>query len=228
MLLLLFIWTARRVLRKVNGSTVELNVPHLTRTDSVWAAAALGFLAVCCGGSEAIAEEKEFCSDDVAAAPAFRVAEVRSDSHQAGTKPHLREGTLVAATVGRIVMMGRRWAFVSAADRNPPDADMAARLTPLPTVDHKPRPKRLGLASLPSHTPIRFRSIAMRDDHEQEKASLVPARHMLIAENLMLQRIVEAIRADGADNLWNVTGEVTEFFNENRLLIRTAQRAGAK
>ncbi len=44
----------------------------------------------------------------------------------------------------------------------------------------------------------------------------------------MLQRIAEAVRADGWDDHWRVSGEVTEFFNENQLLIRTAQRAGSR
>ena len=51
---------------------------------------------------------------------------------------------------------------------------------------------------------------------------------VLIAENLMLQRIVEAIREDELDTSWEVTGKVTEYFDENRLTIITAQRAESK
>ena len=58
---------------------------------------------------------------------------------------------------------------------------------------------------------------------DQEPAGEVA--HILVTENLMLQRIVEAIRADATDDRWMVSGEVSEFFNENRLTIRTAQRA---
>ncbi len=43
----------------------------------------------------------------------------------------------------------------------------------------------------------------------------------------MLQRIVEATRADANDDRWEVSGEILEFFEQNRLLIRTIQRANA-
>ena len=42
----------------------------------------------------------------------------------------------------------------------------------------------------------------------------------------MLQRIVEAIREDADDDRWTVSGQVSEFFDQNRLIIRTAQRSG--
>ena len=51
---------------------------------------------------------------------------------------------------------------------------------------------------------------------------------VLIAENLMLQRLVQAIREDELDSLWRVTGRVTEYFGENRLTILTAQRGQVK
>ena len=60
---------------------------------------------------------------------------------------------------------------------------------------------------------------AGQDDREQI---------VLINENLMLQRIVQAITEDELDNVWQVTGQVTEYFGENRLTILTAQRAQAK
>jgi len=44
----------------------------------------------------------------------------------------------------------------------------------------------------------------------------------------MPQRIVEAIREDELDTSWEVTGKVTDYFDENRLAIITAQRAESK
>ena len=41
----------------------------------------------------------------------------------------------------------------------------------------------------------------------------------------MLQRIVKAIRSDPTDDHWVISGEISEFFGENRLAIRLAQRA---
>lgn len=46
-----------------------------------------------------------------------------------------------------------------------------------------------------------------------------------LLENLALQRIVQAIRHDSTDQYWTVTGTVTEYFGENRLLLRVVTRA---
>ena len=67
------------------------------------------------------------------------------------------------------------------------------------------------------------------DASGEQKAKQDDGTHLvLIAENLMLQRIVEAIREDELDTSWEVTGKVTEYFDENRLTIITAQRAESK
>lgn len=47
---------------------------------------------------------------------------------------------------------------------------------------------------------------------------------ILVIENLLLQRVVEAVRDDTIANDWAVTGRVTEFFGENRLILLTARR----
>lgn len=49
-----------------------------------------------------------------------------------------------------------------------------------------------------------------------------------LVENLVLQRMINAIRADSNDHTWTITAKVTEFFDENRLLLLTAQRANAR
>lgn len=51
---------------------------------------------------------------------------------------------------------------------------------------------------------------------------------MLVVENLMLQRIEEAVRDDPTANRWTVTGFVTEYQNENRLVVTTAERGDAR
>jgi len=90
----------------------------------------------------------------------------------------LREGTRVPLTTGRIVMLGRRWAFV----------------------------------------PVR--------EEAEGKSNSPPLSQIILQENLMLQRIAKAINTDASDDHWIITGEVTEFFSENRLMIQLAQRAG--
>ena len=68
----------------------------------------------------------------------------------------------------------------------------------------------------------------LQDAGKSEAGEKNSERIVLIAENLMLQRIVQAIREDELDSLWTVTGRVTEYFGENRLTILTAQRGQAK
>lgn len=163
------------------------------------------------------------------------VASVDSSEHK-----QLREGTLVPPTTGRMVMLGRRWAFVVSEDDQPTTDDpylldrQAGTIGTQSAPTNRPRP--LGNArSLGSPQPLgrlgefpQSNQLNSQFDRRQQKASLSTpdkSRRMIVSENLMLQRIVEAIRADGSDDRWMISGQVTEFFNENRLTIRTAQRA---
>ena len=66
------------------------------------------------------------------------------------------------------------------------------------------------------------------DSDENDAAPPAPRTQFLLTENLNLQRIVEAIRDDAADEKWVLTGEVSEYFGESRLTIRTAQRSNHK
>jgi hypothetical protein len=141
----------------------------------------------------------------------------------------LREGTRIPPTTGRIVMLGRRWVFVAATDQEIDetvahhDADIRRALL---VTKVKYRPSRLG-QSRRQMKPTKFRPTAAPI---QEMNSSVPdaLKQILLHENLMLQRIVEAIQADPTDDHWVVSGEVTEFFNENRLSIHLAQRANRR
>jgi hypothetical protein len=138
----------------------------------------------------------------------------------------LREGTRIPPTTGRIVMLGRRWVFIAVTDQQ--DQKTVARhdtsITRAFLVSNaKHRASRLGQRPN-QQAPKRFRPAAAPI---QEMNQSVPAalQQILLHENLMLQRIVEAIQADGTDDHWVVSGEVSEFFNENRLSIHLAQRA---
>jgi hypothetical protein len=46
-----------------------------------------------------------------------------------------------------------------------------------------------------------------------------------VLENLTLQRIVQVMQQDPNDNHWLVSGIITEYFGENRLMISAAVRA---
>ena len=145
------------------------------------------------------------------------------------SQTRLREGTLIPPTPGRIVLIGRRWAFI------PTPAD-AAQSDPLARGGVS-REANLPSASRPNSVsrPFGYRSAVDQSvgavaDPATALAAPVGARgkptgQMLISENLMLQRIVEAIREDAADDRWTLSGQVSEFFDQNRLIIRTAQRS---
>lgn len=150
----------------------------------------------------------------------------------------LREGTLVPPTIGRIELKGRRWEFVSDITRAQPED--VVETTPVEhgwLVGFIPRSRALRTAPSQSkrqRTLGRQRTMQKTPKPAQTLAS-VPARvdkpglalptSIVLTENLMLQRIAEAIRENPSDDLWVISGEITEFFEENRLIIRTAQRS---
>ncbi len=45
-----------------------------------------------------------------------------------------------------------------------------------------------------------------------------------VLENLALQRVVQAIRDDPTDRFWTIDGQLTEFLNENYLVIQRMVR----
>ncbi len=137
----------------------------------------------------------------------------------------LREGTRIPPTTGRIVMLGRRWAFVPVED---PTGESVANHEAAVTrafllANVKARGARLGRSGN-STTPRRFHTAAAP---MSEVTNAVPSafQQVILQENLMLQRIVNAIRIDPTDDHWVVSGVITEFFDENRLSIQLAQRA---
>ena len=167
----------------------------------------------------------------------------RSDSktlvgNMAKNSSRLREGTLVPPTIGRIELKGRRWEFVSNITRTKPEdvvettpvehawlVGFIPRSRPLTTT--RPQSKRQRTlnrqraAAQPEPAPV----LTSAPASSVEKPGLALPSSIVVTENLMLQRIAEAIRANPTDDLWVVSGEITEFFEENRLIIRTAQRS---
>jgi hypothetical protein len=121
---------------------------------------------------------------------------------KAGVRELLREGTLIPATEGRVIVVGRRWAFVPGkAPAGPASAsaglDATIATEPVGGDPSAPQPEKTQASKLPQ---------------------------MLVVENLMLQRMLDASPPGQTESRWVVTGEVTEFRGENRLWIRTAQR----
>jgi hypothetical protein len=162
---------------------------------------------------------------------------MRSNGEEAGASDRdhyerLREGTMIPPTAGRVVMLGRRWAFVPANQESAKPHDLVDLEAPFRTstvsFHSKPRPTRLGAAATTIFgSSDSSGATLIRNDGAVENDSASDLPHLILVENLMLERIVEAIRADASDDRWLLSGEVTEFFTENRLLIRTAQRANS-
>ncbi len=140
-------------------------------------------------------------------------------------RPLLREGTRIPPTAGRFRRVGRRWEFVSDAAEELADAKTEAedaRFEDARLFDDRKAPNRDADATTPTATGGVSADAASASETRPE----VP--RMLVVENLMLQRIEEAVRDDPAANRWNVTGVVTEYQNENRLIVTTAERADAR
>ncbi len=216
LLMLMILWLARSPMRGAAGRlAVRLVV--------------ISAIAISCGTqtTTAIAEDRY----DRTKAPATFEPAV-NNKHNAEL---LREGTLIPPTAGQIVMLGRRWAFIPASQESRTDDDLVKfgkdqAVSSMVSFTRKQYPSRLGAASTSVSASAYSKTDARLVRTEVSKgntfATVLP--QVLVVENLMLQRIADAIRTDGSDDRWTVSGEVTEYFNENQLLIRTAQRSGSK
>ena len=188
----------------------------------------------------------------------------------------IREGTGVPPTQGRVVLLGRRWAFVpdhesllhrQMAGKSPQDVfgSNRARLSqPIRIVsqakltgakvteqsgrDRVSTPMTLGVNRLigpitlvSSHTLVsetgqnggsgtRFVGSGTKSMSSEHGQPMTSHHHheLKLAENLMLQRIVRAIRSDVSDDSWILSGTINEFFGENRMVITSAQRGNVE
>jgi hypothetical protein len=216
LLMLMIFWLAR--------SPMRVSAGRLAATLAIIAA-----ITISCGTqtTTAIAEDRY----DRTKGPATFEPAV-NNKHNAEL---LREGTLIPPTAGRIVMLGRRWAFIPASQELGTDDDLVKFgkdqvLSSMVSFTRKQYPSRLGTASTSVSTSAYSKTGATLVRTESSKGNTFETvlPQVLVVENLMLQRIADAIRTDGSDDRWTVSGEVTEYFNENQLLIRTAQRSGSK
>lgn len=230
LLMLLFLWWAHSPLRIATG------LPRIAITLVVIASMLItsGTITPTC-----FAEDRYDRDEGRSGTARARIAAANAAAEAENTHSVLREGTLIPPTVGRIVMLGRRWAFVPAGSEDEKGGEVATSQHELDVFRNsyatfesnrsgshqsthaasKMRPTRLGHSA-------RTAAFDLSLDMQGKAEPMLP--QVLLTENLMLQRIAEAIRADASDDRWTVSGEVTEFFNENRMLIRTAQRAGSK
>ena len=146
----------------------------------------------------------------------------------------LREGTMIPPTVGSIVPVGRRWGFAPANPESLSPKYLESGTEPQRQLSSgmisKPRPTRLGTATVGTNG-RQVGQLSQPNPNAPPTSPGSPATNsgshgklIILAENLMLQRIVEAVVADSQDDRWTISGEITEFRNQNRLRIHTAQR----
>lgn len=173
--------------------------------------------------------------------PATTNIEVQRDGRFLGYT-RLREGTSIPATLGKVVALGpRRWAFVPLTKPVLKDVEavtdsesvkitvnqqreiVTGRVDPV-TLLNKISTFRDGDKGRQDNVVVSAMSSTGSSVADESRSEPI----VLIAENLMLQRLVQAIREDELDSLWRVTGRVTEYFGENRLTILTAQRGQVK
>jgi hypothetical protein len=237
LLLTLILWWARAPMRLFDG-----------RLRTAIAIVAIVILAFPCGTvtPSCIADDRFNADPGRSALVSTGDAKQKRPGSLPKNQQRLREGTLVPQTVGRILLRGRRWEFVSETARSRADDAVAAtnqrrtwlvgfqppaRPTYQPSArsTHQPpaRPTQLGSSTRTTGIMDRAETLASVPAAEKARGPALPMS-IILTENLLLQRVAEAIRANPSDDQWVVSGEITEFFDENRLIIRTAQRSNAK
>lgn len=192
-----------------------------------------------CG--ECIAFEQQFTPSFTGPTPSITSLGPNANPSESGKL--LREGTLIPPTAGTIVPVGRRWGFTitpnqvrsqqnalskpSSASNNEA-SDLAGRQI------GESQLTRISIANVAKDGSERLQIMEIEQRAEEQRAEGRPSlsaqvnqgtsQTIVLAENLMLQRIVEAVVANPADDCWTISGEIMEFRNQNRLLINTAQR----
>ncbi|MEM1224359.1 MAG: hypothetical protein AAGJ40_01615 [Planctomycetota bacterium] len=123
----------------------------------------------------------------------------------------LREGTRVGPMAGRFVRSGKIWRFVPASS-NP---------SRMPKGD-------AGTSSSTSKISGGGNQWLSRQgtlDEREDRRGATTLSTIVVIENLMLDRVSRAIDQDSSDANWTITGKVTEFRDENRLMLTTVRRA---
>ena len=163
----------------------------------------------------------------------WQAASLESDEGTLGTpRSRMREGTRIGSTMGKFYRNGRRWVFEftqpaeSAADTGSESAqtnvqEISEVVTT--TTDRLTNSTTTVTASRSTTTS----SSSTKDADSIAALPHVPMEtvRLRVLENLALQRVVAAISEDSNDVHWTVTGTVTEFGNENWLLLTTILRS---
>lgn len=206
----------------------------------------LGHLGVLCLGSLIAVESPAYGQLGATRSPEPNGSNLQTPKQDRNAKVIqviLREGTQVGPIRGRFVIRGQRWMFLVDGGKSDPagvsemiDGGVARKVTP-ETGSVLGRNRAVdGLASKASGTYSNADSSFANEsigranevvDKPSPSLRLNAFDQMIVLENLMLGRIATAIEQDPDDDVWNITARVTEFDDQNRLLLITAQRASA-
>lgn len=232
-MLLLAIIALVRFANQRNRLPIDVIRRTTTTVRFALAAIALGMLPHC---SECIAFAQQITPGFTAPSPSTTSPGPNANPSQFGKL--LREGTLIPPTVGTIVSVGRRWGFTITPNQVRSQQNAQGKTSSGSNIEtSKLFGRQIGESQ---RARISITNVATAgSEHVQiveieqrtEGAASLSAQinqgtnqTIVLAENLMLQRIVEAVVADPTDDCWTISGEIMEFRNQNRLLIDTAQR----
>ncbi len=162
---------------------------------------------------------------------------------------HIREGTVFENITGRFTMLGARWVFIpfqeDAADLSNGPNNAAGQNNAAGSNDAAVATSAFGQKrstaivfesrsgsgreiSITTSTQQRSRLNTVKEyAPDNTTLTAVDLPQLVVVENLMLQRVVESMRADASEATWIVSGEVKEYFDDNVVMLRAAQRAVA-
>jgi hypothetical protein len=185
---------------------IWLRDPMYFNTPSRWAmvglAVSIGLIAPHnspqINGSIPSVNAADFTSVDPARVPAEQ-AQLRD------TVPTLRirEGTRLAGRIGSFTQLDDGWYF---------------------QPEREPKSSAAGSGPVSANHTGGSAVQAAVEASGVESRSTLPHR-LRVIENLALQRVAQTIQQDPADQRWSISGIITEFFDENRLMILSATRA---
>jgi len=143
----------------------------------------------------------------------------------------LREGTSIGPIRGRFVVRGQRWSFLADAVTKSSEEGKSQWVDDGLTRETLPNQDTvLGRQRNPAgdQDAVTADTAVLDSPLASDPRSSAPTptfELMLVIENLMLDRIARAIEEDPQDDYWVITATVTEFQDENRLMVLTANRA---
>lgn len=208
MIPLLVLWWAKAPMRFANGR-YRINILRTLAAATVWWSLFPPHVAIRPAMADNAAITDELASGDRPSVAGNSLAAEPFGGDRAAKMIRHREGTHLHAAAGKIFRSGRRWMFRT--DRND-----------RPAMDqNKVGGSGAGGsgAAKRSAEPATAAMEKRTDNANDPAAGAIP-----LTENLMLQRIVDAIAEDKSDVHWTVSGDWTEFADRNFLTLRSVIR----